>query len=453
MKVWSRVVIAAACVAFAFSAVAVHAASPSPAVPGAPRNLKATAGDKQVSLTWSPPSGGATGYTITTAPADFPRTNTQNTTFLVSGLKNGTSYTFSVRAANAAGYGPSARVIAIPHGTPPSAPTNLAATQGPGANEITLSWTPPTSSGSSSTIDHYTVTVSPGAISQQTDAATTTYVASNLAANITYTFSVTATNGENTTGPAATVYAPIPPGAAIGLQPTAGGANTSITASGQLFLPNESITLYWDDASHVAAAVVTDANGAFTMVVTPFPGDKPAVHELCASVPPKPCASFTLLAPPTPSPTPPPSASPSGSSTPPPTQSPRASAARLGGGSSGFNLTGNLPLLFLVIIAILGLLGGIAYWVLSGRRRAVAPPSATVVHLATRPDYVPPYSTPARPTASAAPPSPAPTELPAAGPPTVPPPAPAPAPPIEPPALPNPPAAPDEPPDLPVPGD
>jgi Fibronectin type III domain len=402
MKVWSRIVIAAAGIAFGLSAASVNAASPSPAPPSAPRNFKAAAGDSQVTLTWSTPSTGApiTGYTVFTTPADFPRTNTTGTTLVATGLTNGTNYLFQVRAVNAAGSGQTANARATPHVIPPSAPTNLAASSGPAAGQITLSWTPPTSNGSAPNIAHYTVTVSPGGVSAQVDGQTTTYVAQNLADNVTYTFTVTATNSKNATGPAAIVYAPLPIGATIGLQPTAGGASTIITVTGQLFLKNEAITLYWDSSSHVAASVVTDDNGSFSKAVKPFAGDKPAVHKLCASVQPKPCANFTLHGTPTPTPRVTPSPGETPSPSPSPSTIPPASGARTGGGLSGLDFLTKPPFVFLPIIGILLLLGVLAYWFFSRRRTPYTPAAATVVHRATRPDYMTPFPPAAGPLAA-----------------------------------------------------
>jgi hypothetical protein len=481
MKFLSRAVTAAA-VALAISAVAAGAATPAP--PSAPRSFKAIAGDQQVTLSWSPPSTGTgiDNYQVNTSPADFPRTYTQNTSLIVAPLTNGRTYTFSVRAHNSSGWGPAAFATATPHVFPPGPPTNLAATTGPDPGQITVSWTPPTYNGSSPdgdpppTIKYYTVTVSPGGISQRIDAPNTIYVAQNTADNVTYTFSVTATNSRNVTGKAAVAYAPYPGGATIGLQPTAGRSNTAITVTGQNFLRNESMTLYWDVSSHVAGSVVTDDNGAFTKVVKPFPGDKPAVHRLYASVQPKPYANFTLQSAPTPSPSE--SPSPGESPTPSPSDTPQASGPRTGGGGggiSGLDILTRPPFVFLPIIGILGLLGVLIYWAVSSRRRPMAPSSASVVHHATRPDYMEPFGggaarpIPAAPVAAPSPPPPA-VQPPQAYPPAPaqqvppayqsPPPAAAPpapqAPPPGPvqwPAPPSPAAAPDEPPDLPEPSD
>ncbi len=491
MKVWSRVVTAAAVVAIALSAAAAYAATPSPKPPGAPRNLKAVAGDEQVTLTWSAPSTGpAVNYNIITTPADYPRSTTSGTTLTAIQLHNGTAYTFAVRASNGSLFGPASRVTATPHPIPPGAPTSLAATPGPGNGQYLVSWAAPTSWGSSPSgsppaiYDHYTVKISPSQPCAPADQFSC--IASNIPDNLSSSFSVTATNSRQVTGPAATVFAPLPSSATIGLQPTAGVLSASITATGQSFLASEAITLYWDGPSHVAASVVTDANGAFTKVVKPFQTDKPKVHKLCASVPPKPCANFTLQAPPTPSP-PQPSSSPdqSPSPSPGPSGNPQASGARSGGGS-GLDFITKPPFVFLPIIVILGLLGALAYWALSSRRRPVPQPSATVVHRATRPDYMAPFPsaaqsppvppavpppTPPGPPAVQPPPiapavAPSAPPLPPVPPPPVPPAQPLPPvqwpqspPPAAPPAAPSPPppptwpATPDEPPDLPEPSD
>jgi hypothetical protein len=393
---------------------------------------------------------------------------------------------------NSAGPGAGAYATATPHVFPPGPPTNLAATQGPNAGDITISWTPPTYNGSSPdgsspAIDYYTVKVSPGAISARIDAPNTLYVAHNTADNITYTFSVTATNHRNVTGAAAVVYSPYPGGASIGLQPSAGTATTAISVTGQLFLKNESITLYWDTTNHVAGTVVTDDNGSFTKVVKMYSGAKTGTHALYANVQPKPHANFALQVTPTPTPTTSPGESPSPSST----ETPQASGPRTGGGGgggiSGLDILTRPPFVFLPIIGILGLLGVLIYWAVSSRRRPMAPSSASVVHHATRPDYMEPFpstprSMPVAPSASSPvapvqPAQPPPAQSPPPGlqgppaferppvvptppafqppPAAVPPPAPQPPPqgPVQWPAPPNPAAAPDEPPDFPEPSD
>ncbi len=237
---------------------------------------------------------------------------------------------------------------------------------------------------------------------------------------------------------------PTPVNATIGLAPTAGTATTQITVTGQLFLPRQNITLYWDDPSKVAGAVQADNNGAFTKVVIPFAGDQPGVHHICASVQPNPCAQFTLQTPPTPTPpeSPSPTPTPEATSSPSPSPTPSPVAAPI----SGFDIISRPPFVFLPIIGALGLLGAIAYWAFSSTRRASALPAATVYHRSVRPTVFAPPGPPA-PAAPLFPPV-------AQSPPeTL---APSPSPPPEPPLVPPPPAqpgAPDAPPELPEPGE
>src|ERR1700674_979626 len=269
---------------------------------------------------------------------------------------------------------------------------------------------------------------------------------------------------------------PTPVFATIGLDPAAGGPSVGITVTGQLFLPNETVTLYWDDPSRVAGSTVCNASGAFTVVVKPFPGDAPGVHHLYASVQPKPHADFTLQGPPSPTPaaSPTPSDSPSPSPSPSPTesQSPSPSPSAIPVGNiSGIDIIPRPPFVFLPIIGALGLLGVIAYWALGDRRSRTSALPASVVHRSFRPDYRAPVGGTSPPPPSGAPPSePIPTvEPPSAAQPPAPepltraywPPTPPTAPqPVEPPSSewPAPPPAappgpPDAPPDLPEPSE
>lgn len=75
-------------------------------VPGAPVIGSATAGDRQATVNFSAPasSGGAaiTGYTVTASPGGATATGA-GSPIAVSGLTNGTAYTFTVKATNPAG--------------------------------------------------------------------------------------------------------------------------------------------------------------------------------------------------------------------------------------------------------------------------------------------------------------------------------------------------------------
>jgi subtilisin family serine protease len=92
------------------SSVASNVVTPA-TVPGTPTNVTATAGDSQATVSWTAPdaNGSAiTGFTVTSSPGGLTATAAGNaTSTTVGGLTNGTAYTFTVTATNAAGTGPS----------------------------------------------------------------------------------------------------------------------------------------------------------------------------------------------------------------------------------------------------------------------------------------------------------------------------------------------------------
>ena len=79
------------------------------AAPGAPAGVSAAAGDGSATVTFGAPAsdGGTpiTLYTVTASPGGATATS-DHSPVTVTGLANGTSYTFTVTAANAAGTGP-----------------------------------------------------------------------------------------------------------------------------------------------------------------------------------------------------------------------------------------------------------------------------------------------------------------------------------------------------------
>ena len=94
--------------------------APRTSAPSAPRNLMAVGGDGQVVLTWEPPlRDGGTDITDYEYRIDrmnpWVSTGSSDTTHTVSGLVNGATYLFEVRAVNRAGKSfPSNRVEATP---------------------------------------------------------------------------------------------------------------------------------------------------------------------------------------------------------------------------------------------------------------------------------------------------------------------------------------------------
>jgi Ca2+-binding RTX toxin-like protein len=122
--------------------------TPAAAVPGAPTIGTATAGNASATLTWTAPAsdGGSaiTGYTVrafTGAVLAVTQTVTGNVgTVVVTGLTNGTTYTFDVAAVNAVGTGAASAASApVTLGTDFVAPTVTARTPATGALSVSQS--------------------------------------------------------------------------------------------------------------------------------------------------------------------------------------------------------------------------------------------------------------------------------------------------------------------------
>ena len=183
-------------------------------VPGAPTLTSANAGSGSVTLAWSAPSsnGGSTvtGYTATPSPGGFTCTTSGATGCTVTGLTNGTSYSFTVRATNALGTGPASNALSatpVAAATVPGAPSLVSAVRGNG--QVTLTWSAPFSDGGTP-VTGYVATASPGGFSCTTSGLSCTVT--GLTNGTTYSFTVTATNAVGTGG--ASTRSPPPPATA-----------------------------------------------------------------------------------------------------------------------------------------------------------------------------------------------------------------------------------------------
>ena len=205
---------------YSVSVVATNAAGSSAAgqatnitpvsVPGKPTSVTAAGGDGRATVSWSAPAsdGGSTitGYTVTSAPEQRTCTTTV-LTCEVSGLTNGTAYTFTVRATNAVGTGQdsdsSAAVTPSRTVTAPGAPASVSASTGTAVGSVSVAWTPPTVNGGAA-ISAYAVAHGPSASGPWTSATTTlpasarSYVITGLAAGSSYFVRVAALNTAGT---------------------------------------------------------------------------------------------------------------------------------------------------------------------------------------------------------------------------------------------------------------
>ncbi len=111
--------------------------------PIAPSSLAATAGNGRVSLAWSPSAGAAFYKLLRATTPSGPygvAVTTPDLTFSDTTVTNGTTYFYSVVAANKAGESPgSPQAQAMPVAPPPP-PVGLTAS--PGNGRVSLAWTP-----------------------------------------------------------------------------------------------------------------------------------------------------------------------------------------------------------------------------------------------------------------------------------------------------------------------
>jgi hypothetical protein len=214
--------------------IAVTAGDP----PAAPTTVAATRGNRQVTVTWAAPlivgSAAISGYKAM-AVSDTTKfcTTTGALTCTVTGLTNGTSYTFVVRASSAAGGSPlsNASLPVTPAGVPGS-PTNVVAT-----GAISLSWTAPASDSGSPIVEYYGASVPAGASCYVGMPAPLTCQVGNVIPATSYTFTVYAVNGVGQGAPSA------PSNAVTGLNPGSFVIRVSGSAKPFTFvLPDEALT-------------------------------------------------------------------------------------------------------------------------------------------------------------------------------------------------------------------
>ena len=163
-------------------------------VPSAPAQVVAKAGDQQAEVSWTAPASNGSPITHSVVTAQPGGSTCQSTTSnaTCTGLTNGTTYTFSVHAANAVGDGPesapSNTVTPAAPATVPDAPGWVTAVSTVGG--ASLAWTEPGANGSP--IVGYTATASPGGL--KFASATTSATCLGLTNGVAYTFTVHATN-------------------------------------------------------------------------------------------------------------------------------------------------------------------------------------------------------------------------------------------------------------------
>ena len=194
-------------------------------LPAAPTSLTADGGNGSATLTWSAPTntGGSaiTDYSIQyssnggTTWSTFSDSINSVTSSVITGLTNGTTYTFRVAAINSVGTGSySSTTTATPDNGVPSAVRSLAASTSYGS--ATLSWSSPASDGGSA-ITRYRVVYSwdgagwgeVPAQNMELFTSSSVYI-TNLSNATTYYFAVSAVNANGIGAPSNTVVVTTP---------------------------------------------------------------------------------------------------------------------------------------------------------------------------------------------------------------------------------------------------
>ena len=236
--------------------------------PSEPKDLTGEAGNMQALLRWAQPDShggggidvyqyqqkeGSNAYSLWTDIVGSTALTTEHT---VTGLTNGTTYSFKVRAKNRKGGSPASNEVTVVPANVPTAPQNLTATAGNG--RVRLDWTTPTSDGGNP-ITHYELRLKAGnllvptwATVPNSDVNTTAHSVTGLHNGTTYIFELraaTATLKGETASVTATPMTETPDTPAVTLGPQGSGLQVSWTIADDGGAPVTEYHVQWKSGS------------------------------------------------------------------------------------------------------------------------------------------------------------------------------------------------------------
>jgi len=218
-------------------------------VAAAPTAVSAIPGNAAVTVSWTPSdnNGGSeiTSYTASAAGTDQSCTTApEASSCVVTGLSNGSQYTFEVVATTAIGDSPPGTSAAVTPRTVPDAPTAVSGVAGDG--QVTVTWEAPASDGGAA-ITAYTAQAVEGGQTCTSAGDTASCTVTGLSNGTRYSFTVQAENVAGMSAPSAasaavTPTAPAPTPTTVSPSPTGfPSPTTSPTTS-----PSSSPTSRWN---------------------------------------------------------------------------------------------------------------------------------------------------------------------------------------------------------------
>lgn len=252
-----------------------------------PQSFAATAGNGQVALSWTAPANAAlypfTAYNLVCSDSAFNTSTISNTatSYTVTGLTNGTSYSFTLNAVASPTTGESTSTISATPYTVPGAPTPVASKREDNGT-ITVEWTAPGTNGGKA-VDLYQITCVQDATKNVTTSSSP-YNFTTLTSGTAYTFTVKASNtngatygaASSATSPSVTPFTELlaPGNPSVGVVATAAKnsivvAWTSVANNSDLTVANYLITVTDTTASPpVITTQTVSKNGSDTGVGT-----------------------------------------------------------------------------------------------------------------------------------------------------------------------------------------